>query len=354
MHFVILLWMYKTLHKKNDQRVNYMNKTVHIIAEAGTNHNGSLKIAKQLVDVSKKSKADSIKFQIIYPDKLYLPKIYIAGKYVENEVYQKRIAGMLTDDEYDAISEYCGRKKIAFGASVFDEKGINLLDKLNAPYIKIASCDINNSSLLKQAAERMRKLIVSTGMATLREIEKAVTDIVKTGNTNIVLMHCVSVYPARTEIMNLKFIEILKQAFGFPVGLSDHTEESIAAVISISMGTEWIEKHFTLNRDTEGFDHAYAMEPESLKRFIKDIRAATKACQKQKTKIQKEELTVKSGARRSLYAARDIKKGEVLTDADILIVRPEGKLNPNDFDKIVGSVAKCSIKKYMPLSYEMF
>lgn len=331
-----------------------MSESVHIIAEAGTNHNGSLHTAKQLINVAIKSKADSVKFQIIYPEALYLPQFYRDGKYIENEVFRQRSKAMLKDQDYLALSKYCEENEIEFSASVFDEKGIDLLEKLNPPYFKIASCDLNNSQLLMQVAERGRKLIVSTGMATLSEIEKALSDITKTGNNDIVLMHCVSVYPARTKMSNLTFLETLKQAFGFIVGFSDHTESSIASCIAVSKGAQWIEKHLTLNRKAEGFDHAYAMEPEGFESFVRDIRAAEKACLRPEFKINSDELIVKSRARRALYAARDIQKGEVLTEADILVVRPEGPLLPNDVGKIAGHTAKLPIKKYMPLSFGMF
>jgi N,N'-diacetyllegionaminate synthase len=331
-----------------------MTESVHIIAEAGTNHNGSLHTAKQLINVAIKSKADSVKFQIIYPEALYLPQFYQDGKYIENEVFRQRSKAMLKDQDYFALSKYCAEKEIAFSASVFDKKGIDLLEKLNPPYFKIASCDLNNSKLLMQAAERGRKLIVSTGMAALSEIEKALSDIAKTGNNDIVLMHCVSVYPARTEIENLTFLDTLKQTFGFVVGFSDHTESSIASCIAVSKGAQWIEKHLTLNRMAEGFDHAYAMEPKDFESFVIDVRVAEKACMKPEFKISSDELIVKGRARRALYAARDIQKGEMLAEADVLVVRPEGPLLPNDVHKIVGHTTKLPIKKYMPLSLDMF
>jgi sialic acid synthase SpsE len=199
---------------------------------------------------------------------------------------------------------------MALSSSIFDERGLDLLRELNPPYIKIASCDLNNSPLLKQAAESGRKLIVSTGMATLGEIERAVSDIVITGNRDLVLMHCVSVYPCPTRQMNLGFLQVLKTAFGFPVGLSDHTENSLATSAAAALGVSWIEKHFTLDRKSPGFDHAYAMEPASLKQYVQDVRDVTAALTPAPTKIGEAEAKVKVRARRALYAARDIAPGE--------------------------------------------
>lgn len=330
-----------------------MTTETHIIAEAGTNHGGQYATAEKLIDVAVESGADSVKFQIIYPEGLYLPRLFVDGAYADNEVFQKRASMMLTDDEYRNLAAYCQSKGIGFSASVFDRRGIDLLDSLHVDYIKIASCDLNNSPLLIQAAETGRCLVLSTGMATLGEIERAVSDVTATGNTNIVLMHCVSVYPAPFERMNLSFLHTLQQAFGFPVGLSDHTESSLAAAIAVSMGVTWIEKHFTLDRTAEGFDHAYAMEPSAMTAYIADVRASEAACRRQISKVGEKEATVKQRARRGLYAARDIAAGETITEADILIVRPEGPLRPNDIHLVQGRTLRQAIRQYEPFSLDM-
>ncbi len=329
-----------------------MTQPIHIIAEAGNNHNSQRTTAEKLVDVAIAAGANSIKFQIIYPEGLYLPQFFSSGQYIDNEVFQKRAAGMLTDEDYRLLNAYCRSKRIPFSASIFDQRGIALLDELDVDYIKIASCDLNNSRLLLQAAACGRKLIVSTGMASLGEIERAVEDIVHAGNTDIVLMHCVSVYPAPTERMNINFLKVLKESFGFPIGLSDHTENSLAAAMGVALGVEWIEKHFTLDRTSEGFDHAYAMEPEMLKQYIADIRSCEAAMQRQAIKVGTAEATVKQRARRGLYAAHAISAGATLTEDDILIVRPENTLSPNDNHLLIGRKARRAIRQYEPFSLD--
>lgn len=331
-----------------------MTQLLHIIAEAGTNHGGSLEKAIELMTIAKKAGADSVKFQMIYPEGLYLPQIYKDGNYTDNIVFSMRKDAMLSDEEYEILAKKCYEKKIGFSASVFDDRGIKLLNKLNSPYIKIASCDLNNAVLLKTASASKKKLIVSTGMASLGEIEKAVSLLVKGGNNDIVLMHCVSIYPCQTEKMNLNFIKVLKEAFGFPVGLSDHTETSTAGIIAVAMGAEWIEKHFTYDRTAKGFDHSYAMEPEMLRQYIKEIRTAHKACEKQAQKICNDERSVKERARRGLYASRDILEGEVITMKDVLIVRPEGCLSPEDSFSLEKKRSKSLIRKYEALDWRMF
>lgn len=331
-----------------------MSANVHVIAEAGTNHNGSLETAKKLVGVAYAAGADSVKFQIIYPEGLYLPRFYNDGKYIVNEVFQKRQAGMLTDDDYRRLAEYCRIRGLPFSGSVFDLQGIKLLDEFNAPYIKIASCDLNNSRLLKCAAEFGRPLIASTGMATLGEIEQAVKDILSTGNRTLVLMHCVSVYPCPVEGMNLSFIDVLKTAFGLPVGLSDHTESSLAAAIAVSKGVSWIEKHFTLDRKSPGFDHAYSMEPEGLAVYLKDVRSCEAACRRQVEKTHDTEKTTRQRAHRALYSARDMTVGEIVTEAEILTVRPEGPLAPNDIYSILGRTLRQPIRQYQAFCSDLF
>jgi N,N'-diacetyllegionaminate synthase len=319
---------------------------IHVIAEAGTNHNASPQTAKELIDVASAAGADSVKFQIIYPECLYVAKIYHNGASEVNDVIAVRRAGMLADDDYRDLSEYSRRQGLPMSASAFCPQGLALLDELDPPYVKIASCDLNNTRLLQQAAELGRQLIVSVGMATLGEIERAVADITSTGLTDLVLMHCVSVYPCPTERTNLSFINVLQTAFGFPVGLSDHTEKSLAAAVAVSMGVTWIEKHFTLERASAGFDHAYAMEPEMLTQYIEDVRAVEQACRPVSVKVGATEAAVKLRARRGLYASRDIAAGETISAQDIAVLRPEAAFTPQQLDTVVGNVARRALHQF--------
>lgn len=331
-----------------------MSDMLHIIAEAGTNHNADPSIARKLVGVASDAGADSVKFQVIYPEGLYLPRTFEDGAYKDNDVFEIRRAGMLGDNDYRELAAFCKEQHIAMSASVFDTRGIDLLDELDAPYFKLASCDLNNSSLLKAAAERGRKMIISTGMASLAEVERAVKDIVSTGNRDLVLMHCVSAYPCPADDANLGFIETLDSAFGFPLGYSDHTRSSVAGAIAVSMGVTWLEKHFTLDCSAEGFDHSYAMEPEPLKSYIADMRSASAACSRPEEKVRGTEAGVKPRARRGLYAARDLAAGETLTQEDILIVRPEGPLLPNQAELILGRTARTDIRQHQALALDQF
>ena len=324
---------------------------MHLIAEAGTNHNADPRRAERLIDAAVASGADSVKFQVIYPEGLYLPRFWRDGSYEDNAVFATRAAGMLSDDDYRALAGYAREKGIPMTASVFDVRGIRLLQEIDAPFIKLASVDLNDSPLIKEAAATGKKVILSTGMASLGEVERAVTDFLSTGNSDLVLMHCVSAYPCPLEGMNLGFLDVLR-TFGLPIGLSDHTESSVAAGIAILKGVTWIEKHFTLNRKDEGFDHAYAMEPEMLTAYANDVRAAEYSIQPCLPKVQGAEAETKIRARRGLYAARDLKAGETLSAEDVLIVRPEGRLKPNDVYTIAGMTLTRDVHQYEELSWD--
>jgi len=325
---------------------------IHIIAEAGTNHNGRLDKAKQLIDIARRAGADSVKFQIIYPWGLYLPGDYEYGHYDIKEVIRIREEGMLKDEEYSELAGYCKDLGVAMTASVFDQRGIDLLMKFDPPYIKTASCDLNNLRFLRQLAETGKKMVVSTGMSTLADIEKTLKELEKVGDVDLVLLHCVSVYPAKLAQANLQFIETLLSNFGYPVGFSDHTGDSLAACMALAKGATWFEKHYTEDRTQAGFDHAYAMEEEGLTQYVADLHEAQQALTAGNEKLSEAELYTRKRARRSIYAARDLKSGDRITDKDLLVVRPEGPLDADQIDLVTGSLLARDVKQYQALTLE--
>lgn len=327
--------------------------SVHIIAEAGTNHNGQLIKAKNLAKIAKTAGADSVKFQIINTWGLYLPGQYKYGKYKIEDVIRIRLEGELDEKDYKDLNNHCKSLNIPFSASVFDEKGLDLICSFKPPYIKIASCDLNNLRFLRKVAEKQIKMILSTGMSTFSEIEQTVNDLAKHGFDDLVLMHCVSEYPAHLSRMNLSFLDELIK-FGFPLGLSDHTNNSIAACMALTKGVKWFEKHFTEDISQEGLDHAYAMEKKGLEKYIGDIHDAEKALCLSKEKVNEGERLTAQRARRSLYAARDIHAGEIIRDDDILIVRPQGPMSADQYDLIVGKKINIGINKHQPFRKELF
>lgn len=325
-------------------------KKVHIIAEAGSNYNGDVALAKKLIDIGKRTGADSVKFQIINTYGLYLPGIYEYGHYDIKEVLDFRKKCNLSKNEWDEIFEYGNNSEIKISASVFDEVSLKILANHKPDYIKIASSDLNNIKLLLEVAQYGIKMVISTGMATLSEIEKTVNTLYKHNVDNIVLMHCVSAYPADLQDINLGFIDTLHNEFGFDTGFSDHTSTSIAACLALTKGVKFIEKHFTVDNSLLGLDHKHAMEEKGLENYINDIRNAESALKLSKIKIGKKEVYTKKRAKRALYAAQSIQAGHIISNDDILVVRPQGPMAADMYFEILGKTTLKDIKQYEPFT----
>jgi N,N'-diacetyllegionaminate synthase len=325
---------------------------IEIIAEAGSNHNGELGLALQLVEVAKKSGANSVKFQFIYPEGLYIPSYVAAGSCVDNPVFHRRQKEVLSQNDWKKIWAHAKKINIIPSASIFDLRGLELLVELGAPYLKIASTDLNNISLIKAAAKAGMPVYLSTGMSTISEIDTAVSAFHQAAPLNkLTLFHCVSIYPCPVEESNLEIIQVLKNTFGVRVGFSDHTSTNLASCLAVALGAEVIEKHFTVDKSLPGFDHAHALSSDELASFVADVRASALAIQRKIPKVGQAESVTKIRARRGLYAARDLSEGEILTEKDVLVVRPKTALNPDDLSLLLGKKISSSIKKFEPLSY---
>jgi N,N'-diacetyllegionaminate synthase len=330
-----------------------MNYPIHIIAEAGTNNNGSLEKAKNLVNIAFRSGADSVKFQMINTWGLYLPGKYDYGHYNIEDVIKIRQEGEMKDSDYKELSQYSNDAGIPFSASVFDEKSLKLLASFKPPYIKLASCDLNNVRFLRQVADCGIKVVMSTGMSTMKDIEIGVEAITKNGFKDLVLLHCVSVYPSTIKQTNLRFIQVLKKNFGYEVGFSDHTGTSHAACMALTFGATWFEKHFTEDKTQKGLDHAYAMEEVGLKSYVNDIHEAYEALILKEDKISDAEKYTRRRARRSLYASKDLPIGHTITNEDVLVVRPENILQADEIDSIIGKTLSYPLKQHEPFSKDI-
>ncbi|MFO7971604.1 MAG: N-acetylneuraminate synthase family protein [Desulfobacterales bacterium] len=323
-----------------------LSKQVHIIAEAGSNHNGNPDLAKKLISSAVYANADSVKFQIINPESLYLPSYFKNGKQIPSKVFQQRKKEQFSDYIWRSLADYAKELGIIFSASVFDKQGLDLLLSLNPEYLKIASTDLNNVPFLRKIAKIKKPVLLSTGMALLSEIERAVTVFEKeSALKSLTLMHCISLYPCPLSEANLNMIDKLQYAFGLPVGFSDHTQGSDAASIAISKGASVIEKHFTMDKTLPGFDHLHALKPDELKAFVTTLRNVETACRHSAAPVSPGENITKKRARRGLYAARDIDPGHVLTPEDILIVRPSAELGPEEYDDLIGRKVCSKIHK---------
>jgi len=247
-----------------------------IIAEAGVNHNGSIELAKKLIDAAKDAGADAVKFQTFKTENVVV-------KDAQKAEYQKETTGEgsqyemikkleLTEEDFRELADYAKEKDIMFLSSPFDKESVDLLNELDVPAFKVGSGEITNLPLLRYIAKKEKPIILSTGMSTLGEIEEALDVIRSEGVEDIILLHCVSNYPARIEDVNLRALGTLKQAFKLPVGFSDHTLGITAPIAAVALGACVIEKHFTLDRNLPGPDHKASLEPEELKEMAKAIR----------------------------------------------------------------------------------
>lgn len=320
-----------------------------IIAEAGINHNGDVKIAKKMIEVAKEAGADAIKFQTFKAENL-VTKYARMARYQKNNTKrkEKQIEMMkkfeMRYEDFEELKEYCDKKEIMFLSTPHSFDAIDFLEKL-IPAYKIGSGDLTNLSFLKKIAEKEKPIILSTGMANLGEIEEAVETIKNNGNEEIVLLHCISSYPAKVEDVNLKAIQTLKQSFKLPVGFSDHTLSTVIPAVAVAMGACVIEKHFTLNKNMEGPDHKASLEPEELKEMIKNIRIVEKAMGDGIKKPTPEEEEIKKVVRKSVVAKTDIPKGSIISWEMLEIKRPGTGIPPKYIEKIVGAKAREYIGK---------
>ncbi|KLO21314.1 hypothetical protein X275_09545 [Marinitoga sp. 1197] len=314
---------------------------VYIIAEAGVNHNGDINIAYKLINAAAEAKADAIKFQTFKANKVASIFAKMASYQKNNLKKQMRQIDMIREfelnfEDFIKLKKYCDEKGIEFLSSPFDHESIDFLEEL-IPYYKIPSGEIINYPYLKQIAEKNKPIIMSTGMATLGEVEKAL-DIIYSVNKNseIYLLHCTTNYPTPYEEVNLKAMLTLKEAFKLPVGYSDHTLGIEVPVAAVAMGAQIIEKHFTLDKNLRGPDHKASLEPDELEAMVKAIRNIEKALGNGIKKPNKSEIEIKKVVRKKLVAKRNIKVGEILKIEDIEIKRTNEGLEPEFLDIIIG------------------
>ena len=318
-----------------------------IIAEAGVNHNGDVNLAKKLIDIAKEAGADAVKFQTFKAENVVTKS---AGK----AEYQKEPTGAeesqyemikkleLSEEDFKDLFAYAREKEIIFLSSPFDKGSVDLLDELGVPAFKIPSGEITNFPLLKHIA-RKKPIILSTGMSTLGEIEEALEVIRNEGIEEIILLHCVSCYPAKAEDMNLRAMETLRQTFKLPVGLSDHSLGITIPIAGTALGACVIEKHFTLDKNLPGPDHRASVEPDELKQMVKAIRDIEKALGNGIKRPTKEEEENKKVARRSLVAKVDIPKGAIITEEMLVFKRPGGGIESRYMSMVIGRKARENI-----------
>ncbi len=326
-----------------------------IIAEAGSNHDGKLKQAKQLIDVAASAGADAVKFQSFTADKIAartkdsIVNIDIAGAKTLYELYKNL---ELPPDWLGELIDYAKEQSIVFLSTPFDEKAVDDLDELGIPAFKIASFELVHLPLLRHIARKGKPIILSTGMANLCEIEEAINAILEEGNDKIILLHCGIGYPLDVEAVNLAAMDTLKQAFPYPVGYSDHTIGVAIPFAAVSRGANVIEKHFTISRKLKGPDHPFAMEPDELMAMVRGIRDIEKAIGSQRKEVLERELIHYHRGRRSLFAKVNIPKGTIITIDMLTVLRPGIGLKPKYIEIIVGRKATVDIESQEPITWD--
>jgi len=327
------------------------NKTF-IIAEAGVNHNGSIEIAKKMIEVAKECGADAIKFQTFKAEK-------VISKYAPKAEYQKQITGEtdsqlemvkkleLSFDDFVALKEYCDKLNIMFLSTPFDFESIDFLNDLGLEIFKIPSGEITNLPYLEKIGKLEKRVILSTGMADLGEIEDALDILTSCGTKkeDITILHCNTEYPTPYEDVNLLAMLTIKEAFKVKVGYSDHTLGIEVPIAAVALGASVIEKHFTLDKNMEGPDHKASLEPHELKAMIDAIRNIEKALGNGIKKPSKSELKNKDIVRKSIVAKREIKKGEIFTEDNITVKRPGTGISPMRWYEVLGKVAPKDYKE---------
>ena len=326
-----------------------INQPVFIIAEAGVNHNGDLEMAKQLIDVAAKAGADAIKFQSFKAERVASVLAPKADYQKEtSDPYQSQLEMIknleLSPEEHEQLQLYSRQQGILFLSSPFDEESVDLLNHMRIPIFKIASGEVTNWSFLEYVARKNKPLILSTGMSFLSEVEQAVRVIRQAGCEHLILLHCVSSYPAAPDCTNLRAMKTMATAFQLPVGYSDHTPGIEVALAAVALGACVIEKHFTLDKNLPGPDHKASLDPDELQALVAGIRTVEQALGngiKQPVSSEEENRII---GRRSLATAATISKGTILKPELVTALRPATGISPVEIDRLIGR----KVKQNMP------
>jgi N,N'-diacetyllegionaminate synthase len=323
------------------------NKSTIIIAEAGVNHNGSIELAEKLIDVAVESGSDFVKFQTFKAETL-------VTQTADKAEYQKEITDTdetqfemikkleLDRNAHETLIEYCKQKDIQFLSTAFDHDSIDLLDQLNMPLFKIPSGEIINLPYLRHIGRMGKPIIMSTGMSSLEEVRDALNVLIESGaeKEQITILHCSTEYPTPMEDVNLKAMLTIKDELGVNIGYSDHTLGIEISIAAVAMGAKVIEKHFTLDRNMSGPDHAASLEPEELKAMVTAIRNIEKAMGGGEKKPSSSETKNIAVARKSIVAKMSIKKGESFTEENLTVKRPGTGISPMQWDDIMNQKSK--------------
>ena len=326
---------------------------VFIIAEAGVNHDGNLELAKRLVDVAAEAGADAVKFQSFVAERLNTRKapkaqyhIETTGSDAERTWFDRLKQEEFTPAMHPIIAEYCRQKRIMFLSTPYDEQSADLLESLDMAAYKIASTDLTNIPFLKHVAAKGKPVILSTAMGTYEEVQEAVEAIYSTGNKQLIILQCIGNYPPKVENANISVMAELQRRFQVPVGYSDNGPSDIVPVAAVALGACVIEKHFTISRRLPGPDNRASLEPEELKKMVRDIHSIERARGSIYNKPAACELGNIPRLRKSVVAFCDIPKWTTITRGMIMAKRPaQGGVHPRHLLEFVGKRALRTIKE---------
>ncbi|MGQ9711973.1 MAG: pseudaminic acid synthase [Desulfotomaculales bacterium] len=347
----------KTCFEINSRKIG-TGHPVYIVAEISANHNQKFDQAIELIKVAKEAGADAVKFQTYTPDTMTIksdrPEFRIGGGTLWDgqtlyDLYTEAYTPWEWQPKLKEVAESLG---LDFFSTAFDPSAVNFLEEIGVPVHKLASFEIVDIPLIEKMASTGKPLIISTGMATLGEIEEAVRVARNTGAAQIALLKCTSAYPALPEEMNLYTIPHMAEAFGIPVGVSDHTLGIAVPVAAVALGACIVEKHLTLSRNIPGSDSAFSLEPHEFKAMVEAIRIAEKALGKVHYGVSEREAKSRV-FRRSLFVVKDVKAGEVFTEENIRSIRPGHGLHPRYLKGVLGRRATRDIPAGTPLAWDM-
>jgi N-acetylneuraminate synthase len=325
------------------------NHSPYVIAEMSANHNGDINNAYKIIKMAKEAGADAVKLQTYRPDTITMdmktPEFMIeGGLWGGQSLYELYESAYMPWDWHKPLFDYAREIGITIFSSPFDKTAVDLLEDLNAPAYKIASFEAVDLPLIKYTASTGKPMIISTGMADAEEIQEAIDAAKSGGCQQLVILHCVSGYPAPAEDYNLRTLVDMQKRFGLPVGLSDHTLDNTTAIASVALGACVIEKHVTLDRCGGGPDDSFSLEPAELKALCDGAKTAWQSLgQIDYGRKSSEQGNVKF--RRSLYAVQDIKAGDMISEENVRSIRPGYGLAPKYWDEIVGKVVRTAIKR---------
>lgn len=334
------------------------NSRPFLVGELSGNHNNDLERAKKLIDAAKEAKVDAIKLQTYSADTITIKsdlddfrvKGGIWAGYQLYDLYQE---ASLPFEWHKELFEYAKSEKITIFSSPFDTTSVDLLESLNIPFYKIASPEIIDLQLIEYVARKRKPIMISTGMASLEEINDALQVCLDCKNNSIILLHCISSYPSNLSQSYLANIEILKKKFGTLVGISDHSLDNLSACISVAMGAKVVEKHFTLSRKDGGVDSKFSLEKEELKFLSSSLKDTFNSINRSKFGPKEEEVENYRN-RRSLFLVNDKKRGDRINAKDIKSIRPATGLKPKFFKSIIGKKVKEDLRSGTPINMDMF